>query len=83
MCYQVRQLRGPSGEYGAHGVVDIEQDASRVYDFMRQVCGEPAQQQQHRSMPRNRLHLPPPWQCSCCCLEGCRRFAWPAKQQVS
>jgi hypothetical protein len=37
MLVQVRPLRGPGGEYGAHGVVDIEQDASRVYDFMRQV----------------------------------------------
>lgn len=38
---QVRPLRGPSGEYGAHGVVDIEQDASRVYDFMRQIEEQP------------------------------------------
>lgn len=34
---QIRPLRGAHGEYGAHGVVDIEQDASRVYEFMRQV----------------------------------------------
>jgi hypothetical protein len=37
LLLQVRPLRGPCGEYGAHGTVDIEQDASRVYDFMRQV----------------------------------------------
>lgn len=37
---QVRPLRGPCGEYGAHGVVDIDSDASRVYDFMCQVRNE-------------------------------------------
>jgi ribosome-associated toxin RatA of RatAB toxin-antitoxin module len=37
----VRPLRGPCGEYGAHGTVDIEQDASRVYDFMRQIEEQP------------------------------------------
>lgn len=38
---QISPLRGAHGEYGAHGVVDIEQDASRVYDFMRQIEEQP------------------------------------------
>lgn len=42
----MRPLRGPSGEFGAHGVVDIEQDASRVYDFMCQVREQGLSQQQ-------------------------------------
>lgn len=38
---QVWPLRGPSGEFGAHGVIELEQDADRVYEFMRQIEEQP------------------------------------------
>ncbi|KAF8070913.1 hypothetical protein HT031_000994 [Scenedesmus sp. PABB004] len=38
---EVRGARGPAGEYGAVGAVELEQDAQRVYNFMRRVEDQP------------------------------------------
>jgi hypothetical protein len=38
---QVRGARGPCGEYGAIGVVELKQDAKQVFEFMRRVEEQP------------------------------------------
>eukprot|EP00775_Hariotina_reticulata_P006206 gene6206-6442_t len=37
----VKGVRGPAGEFGAHGVVEIRQNANRVYDFMKRIEDQP------------------------------------------
>ncbi|WIA11540.1 hypothetical protein OEZ85_011650 [Tetradesmus obliquus] len=39
---QVRGARGPCGEYGAIGVVELKQDAKQVFEFMRRVEEQPS-----------------------------------------
>eukprot|EP00879_Flechtneria_rotunda_P017360 GHRR01018186.1.p1 GENE.GHRR01018186.1~~GHRR01018186.1.p1 ORF type:complete len:102 (-),score=8.82 GHRR01018186.1:169-474(-) len=38
---QVVGLKGKYGEFGAHGVLELQQDASSVYDFMRRIEDQP------------------------------------------
>jgi hypothetical protein len=38
---QVKGVRGPSGEFGALGVVELQQDARYVFEFMRRIEEQP------------------------------------------
>lgn len=38
---QVRPIRGPNGEWGAHGVLELDHAAEDVYAFMREVEDQP------------------------------------------
>lgn len=38
----MRGARGPCGEYGAIGVVELKQDAKQVFEFMRRVEEQPS-----------------------------------------